>query len=232
MRYRRVLIKLSGEALGSTSEPMDLVWINRVVQEIILAMTSGVQVGIVIGGGNFFRGAKLSEKGVGRMTADAVGRIATVMNALVLADVFEQQGISADVFSPVPMDGCDLFQLTKVIRSLQNGHVVIFAGGTGHSLVTTDVAASLRGIEIDADLLLKATKVDGVYDGDPLEDKSAKRFDRLRFADAIEKELKVMDMEAFMQCRRYGLPICVFNVNKPKALLRVLQGEVEGTIVS
>lgn len=231
MQYRRVLIKLSGEALGSESELMDLVKLNRIVQEISEIMLLGVQVAIVVGGGNFFRGSSLSEKGVARTVADTVGRVATVMNALVLADVFEQQSISADVFSPSPMEGCEQYHVTKVLRAMQNGHVVIFAGGEGHGLVSTDAAASLRAIEIDADLLLKATKVDGVYDLDPVKNKRAKRFDRLTFSEAIDNQFAVMDTEAFERCQRYGVPVCVFDLNKPRSLWKILQGEQEGTYI-
>ena len=233
MQYRRVLIKLSGELLGSASDAIDIVWINRVVQEICQAAEQGVQVAIVVGGGNFFRGSKLSEQGINRISADSVGMLATVMNAIILADVFEQHQMRVELMSAIPMMGhAENFNLKKAISALEMGKVVIFAGGTGNPLVTTDSAASLRAIEIGAELLLKATRVDGVYDKDPLESQQAERFEKISFTDVISKELKVMDMGAFIQCHQYGLPICVFDVNKPKALFRVLNGEKEGTLIS
>ncbi len=233
MQYRRVLIKLSGELLGSKQGPVDVVWINRVVQEICHAMDKGIQIAIVVGGGNIFRGHELSSEGIERTSADAVGMLATVINSVILADVFEQHGRDVELMSAVPVMGmADHFNLKRALVALEKGKVVIFAGGTGNPFVTTDSAASLRAIEIGAELLIKATRVDGVYDEDPLKNKSANKFSKITFNDVIAKELKVMDIGAFIQCQQYALPICVFDVNKPQALLRVLSGESEGTFIS
>lgn len=233
MQYRRVLIKISGQLLGSESQPIDLLWINRVVQEIQMAMEQGVQVAIVVGGGNLFRGASLSQQGVSRISADSVGMLATVMNSIVLADIFEQNGSAVEVMSAVPIMGhAEHFNLKKAVSVLESGSIVVFAGGTGNPLVTTDSAASLRAIEIGADILLKATRVDGVYDSDPEKHKNAKRYEHISYADVMHQELKVMDMGAFVQCHQHALPICVFDVKKPKALLNVLSGKREGTLIS
>lgn len=232
MQYRRVLLKLSGELLGSADETVDLVWINRVVQEIVLAVSSGVQIAIVVGGGNLFRGASLANQGVNRITADLIGRVGTAINALVLEDVLEQHGVEVDVYTATEVEGIPLFNAKQAVRSLESGRVVVFSGGTGNPLVTTDSAASLRAIEIDAEILLKATGVDGVYSDDPKKNTAAKRYKQVGFSEVIEKELKVMDIGAFMQCHKFGVPICVFDINKPEALLRVLRGEQEGTVIS
>lgn len=233
MQYRRVLIKLSGELLSSKQGSVDIVWVNRVVQEICHAMDKGVQVAIVVGGGNIFRGHELASEGIERTSADSVGMLATVINAILLTDVFEQHGRDVELMSAVPIMGvAEHFNLKKALGALGAGKVVVFAGGTGNPFVTTDSAASLRAIEIGAELLLKATRVDGVYSKDPLKEKSAERFTSISFSDVISKELKVMDLGAFIQCQQYALPICVFDVNKPKALLRVLSGEQEGTLIS
>lgn len=234
MQYRRVLIKLSGELLSSSKEAtVDVVWVNRVAQEICHAMDQGVQVALVVGGGNIFRGHTLASEGIERTSADSVGMLATVINSVVLTDVFEQHGRAVELMSAIPILGiAEHFNLKKALSSLEQGKLVIFAGGTGNPFVTTDSAASLRAIEISADLLLKATRVDGVYSSDPIDKKEAQRFDSISFSDVIAKELKVMDLGAFIQCQQYALPICVFDVNKPKALLRVLRGEKEGTLIS
>lgn len=233
MQYRRILIKLSGELLGSASDAINIVWLNRVVEEICQVADQGVQVAIVVGGGNFFRGTKLSEQGFNRIAADSAGMLATVMNAILLADVFEQHHAKVELMSAIPIMGhAENFNLKKAVSALESGKVVIFAGGTGNPLVTSDSAASLRAIEVGAELLLKATRVDGVYDKDPIKSKDASRFEKISFSDVISNELEVMDMGAFIQCHQYALPICVFDVNKPKALIRVLRGEKEGTLIS
>lgn len=203
------------------------------VAEIKQAVERGVQVAIVVGGGNLFRGASLSEQGIRRIPADAVGMLSTVINGLILSEVFEQNDVSVELMSALPILGhADPVNLKKAIRALEMGQVVIFSGGTGNPLVTSDSAASLRAIEIDADLLLKATRVDGVYSLDPEASKKAERFDHISFKDVIKKELKVMDMGAFIQCHQHALPICVFDVNKPQALLNILSGKTEGTLIS
>ncbi|MCP8352094.1 UMP kinase [Candidatus Synchoanobacter obligatus] len=233
MQYRRVLIKLSGELLGSIEDSVDVVWISRIVKEVSSAVDRGVQVAIVVGGGNMIRGASLSDQGVGRLSADTAGMLATVINGVVLADMFEQNHMPCEVMSALPMPGlAEPFNAKKACQLLEKGTVVIFAGGTGNPLVTTDSAASLRAVEIGAELLLKATRVDGVYDRDPLEEAMANKFDKISFNDVIAKELRVMDMGAFIQCQQYSLPIFVFDVNKPNALLDVLRGSGEGTLIS
>jgi uridylate kinase len=192
-----------------------------------------VQVAIVIGGGNFFRGASLTRAGINRITGDEMGMLGTVINALVLRDAFENSGLPVRILSAIPVGGlADLFHRRKAIHHLQQGRIVLFAGGTGNPLVTTDSAASLRGIEIGADAVLKATNVEGVYSEDPAKNPHATLYEKLSYQEALEKELAVMDLAAFCQCRDHNMLIRVFNIRKPKALLRVVFGEKEGTIVN
>lgn len=231
--YRRILLKLSGEALtGVASSGIDPDVLTRISQEIQSVIDLGVQVGVVIGGGNLFRGAALSETGIDRITADHMGMLATVINALAMRDVLERMGIGTRVMSAISMSGLvDHFDRRKALHHLSEHRVVFFAGGTGNPLVTTDSAASLRAIEIGADLLIKATNVDGIYDADPAKHPNAKRYKELSFEEALDKELGIMDLAAFCQCRDYHMPIRVFNVNKIGALKRIVQGEDEGTLV-
>lgn len=232
--YKRVIIKLSGEALaGDVSYGIDPKVINRIADEICAALKLGVEVGIVLGGGNLFRGAELSSEGLERVTGDQMGMLATLMNALAVRDIFEKRNVECRVMSAIPMSGfVDHFHRRKAIYQLKAGRLVIFAGGTGNPLVTTDSAASLRAIEINADVLLKATQVDGVYCSDPKKNKDAKLLKKLSYQEVIDKELGVMDLSAFSQCRDYNMPIRVFNISKPNALLHILTGEDEGTLVS
>jgi uridylate kinase len=232
--YQRILLKLSGEALnGKSTSGIDPDVLTRISQEILAIVKLGVQVGVVIGGGNLFRGAALSATGIDRVTADHMGMLATVMNALAMRDVLERMGIGTRVMSAIPMSGLvDHFDRRKAMHHLREGGVVFFAAGTGNPLVTTDSAASLRAIEIGADLLIKATNVDGIYDADPAKNPQAKRYQRLTYQEALDKELGVMDLAAFCQCRDYNMPIRVFNLNKEGALLRIVKGEDEGTLVS
>ncbi len=231
--FRRVLLKMSGEALmGKGPHAIDPKVLDRVAKEIMQIYQLGVQVAIVIGGGNFFRGATLSEAGINRITGDYMGMLSTLMNALALRDAFERIGLPVRVLSAIPMTGvADAFHRRKAIHHLQQGRIVLFAAGTGNPLVTTDSAASLRGIEIDADVVLKATNVDGVYSADPAKDPKAKLYKHLSYQEALEKELAVMDLAAFCQCRDHGMPLRVFNINKHGTLLRVIMGEEEGTVV-
>ncbi len=231
--YRRILLKLSGEALtGVASSGIDPDVLTRISQEIQSVIDLGVQVGVVIGGGNLFRGAALSETGIDRITADHMGMLATVINALAMRDVLERMSIGTRVMSAISMSGLvDHFDRRKALHHLSEHRVVFFAGGTGNPLVTTDSAASLRAIEIGADLLIKATNVDGIYDADPAKHPHAKRYKELSFEEALDKELGIMDLAAFCQCRDYHMPIRVFNVNKIGALKRIVQGEDEGTLV-
>lgn len=231
--YRRVLLKMSGEALmGKSQFGIDPNVLDRLGKEIFEIVELGVQVAVVIGGGNLFRGAALSKVGLDRITGDYMGMLATLMNALALRDAFERANLSTRIFSAIPMSGVvDHYDRRKAIHHLQQGRVVIFAGGTGNPLVTTDSAASLRGIEVAADAVLKATNVDGVYSADPMKDPQAKLYQRLTYREALDKELAVMDLAAFSQCRDHDVVLRVFNINKPGALMRVILGENEGTIV-
>lgn len=232
-QYRRILLKLSGEALmGQGAHSISSNVLDRMAKEVGEVYQLGVQIGIVIGGGNFFRGITLSEAGINRITGDHMGMLATLMNALALRDAFERHGLPVRVLSAIDMSGIvDHFHRRKAIHHLQQGRVVIFAAGTGNPLVTTDSAASLRGIEIEADVVLKATNVDGVYSADPAKSSDVILYKHLSYQEALEKELKVMDLSAFCQCRDHNMRLCVFNINKPGALMRVVLGEAEGTIV-
>lgn len=231
--FRRVLLKMSGEALmGAENVSVDPTVLDRLAKEISEIYQLGVQIAIVVGGGNFFRGAALSEAGISRITGDYMGMLATVMNALALRDSFERAGLPVRILSAIPMTGIvDHFHRRKAVHHLEQGRIVLFAGGTGNPLVTTDSAASLRGIEIDADVVLKATHVDGVYSEDPVKNPNAKFYERLSFQEALKNELAVMDLTAFCQCRDHKMPLRVFNINKPGTLLRVILGKKEGTIV-
>ena len=231
--FNRVLLKMSGEALmGSSNSSIDTATVTRIVDEIVQVHKLGVQVAIVVGGGNFFRGAALSELGINRITGDHMGMLATLMNALALRDSFEKMNLPVRVLSAIPVSGVvDHFSCRKAIHHLQSGRVVIFAAGTGNPLVTTDSAASLRGIEVNADAVLKATNVDGVYDKDPRDNPDAKLYRHVTFSEALKNELGVMDLVAFCQCRDHNIPIRVFNINKNNSLLRVMTSYDEGTTV-
>ncbi len=231
--FRRVLLKMSGEALmGAENVSVDPTVLDRLAKEISEIYQLGVQIAIVVGGGNFFRGAALSEAGISRITGDYMGMLATVMNALALRDSFERAGLPVRILSAIPMTGIvDHFHRRKAVHHLEQGRIVLFAGGTGNPLVTTDSAASLRGIEIDADVVLKARNVDGVYSEDTVKNPNAKFYERLSFQEALKNELAVMDLTAFCQCRDHKMPLRVFNINKPGTLLRVILGKKEGTIV-
>lgn len=232
-RYRRILLKFSGEALaGKTGYGIEPTVLDRIAKEVRQLVELEVQVGIVVGGGNLFRGETLSAAGIGRITGDHIGMLATLINALALRDAFERAGFETRIMSAIPMSGIvDHYDRRKAIYHLRHGQVVIFAAGTGNPLVTTDSAASLRAIEIQADILIKATSVDGIYDSDPAKNKDAKRYHKLSFKEALQKELGVMDLAAFTQCRDHNMKIRVFDMHKPGALLRVVMGEDEGTLV-
>ena len=232
-KYKRILLKMSGEALmGDGVNAISPVVLNRLAKEIDEVRALGVQIAIVIGGGNFFRGVALSEVGINRITGDHMGMVATIMNALALRDAFERTDMPVRILSAVGMGGMvDLFHRRKAIHHLEKGRVVIFAAGTGNPLVTTDSAASLRGIEIEADVVLKATNVDGVYSADPRKNPNATLYKHLTYTEALEKELAVMDLAAFCQCRDYQMPLRVFNIGKPGMFLRVVMGEDVGTLV-
>jgi uridylate kinase len=231
--YKRVLLKLSGEALmGEDSYGINRQTIERMVSEIAEVSRSGVEVAVVIGGGNIFRGVALGASGMDRATADYMGMMATVMNSLALQDAFRCAGVQARVQSALNIEQVvEPYIRPKAIRYLEEGKIVIFAAGTGNPFFTTDTAAALRGSEIGAQVVLKATKVDGIYSADPKKDPSATRYESISFNEAISRNLEVMDATAFALCRDQKLPIRVFSINKPGALYRAVMGENEGTLV-
>jgi uridylate kinase len=233
-RYRRILVKLSGEALmGETDYGIDPAFLKRLASEISAVRANGVEVGIVIGGGNLFRGAGLARAGMDRVTGDHMGMLATVMNSLALQDALESSGVFARVMSAIRINEvCEDYIRRRAIRHLEKGRVTIFAAGTGNPFFTTDTAASLRAIEIEAELLLKATKVDGIFDSDPVLNPGAKRYDRLTYDQVLDQRLSVMDQTAVVLCRDHRLPLRVFNMNDPGALVRVARGEDVGTLVT
>jgi len=231
--YTRILLKLSGEALmGEDSYGINDAVVSRIVSEIAEITQLGVQVGVVIGGGNIFRGMAGAAGGMDRATADYMGMLATVMNAMALADAMRRANLPARVQSALQIDQVvEPYIRGRAIRHLELGRVVIFAAGTGNPFFTTDTAAALRGAEIGAQIVLKATKVDGIYTADPKKDPSAQRFARIGFDEAIARNLAVLDATAFALCRDQKMPINVFSIFKPGALRRVVMGEDEGTLV-
>ena len=231
--YKRILLKLSGEALmGEDSFGINRAVLARMVEEIRSVVELGVQVGIVVGGGNIFRGVALGATGMDRATGDYMGMLATVMNAMALQDACRNNGVEARVKSALNIEQvAEPYIRGKALRHLRLGRVVIFAAGTGNPFMTTDTTAALRGAEIGAEIVIKATKVDGIYTADPKKDPTATMFEELTFDQALRANLKVMDATAFALCREQGLPIKVFNINKKGALRRVVMGENEGTLV-
>jgi len=231
--YSRILLKLSGEALmGEDSYGINETVVSRIVSEIAEVTSLGVQVGVVIGGGNIFRGMAGAAGGMDRATADYMGMLATVMNAMALADAMRRADLPARVQSALQIDQVvEPYIRGRAIRHLEMGRVVIFAAGTGNPFFTTDTAAALRGAEIGAQIVLKGTKVDGIYTADPKKDPSARRFARISFDEAISRGLAVLDATAFALCRDQKLPINVFSIFKPQALRRIIMGEDEGTLV-
>jgi uridylate kinase len=231
--YKRILLKLSGEALmGEDSFGINRNTIVRMVEEVAEVTRMGVEVAVVIGGGNIFRGVAGGAVGMDRATADYMGMLATVMNALALADAMNKQGLTARVMSAISIDQVvEPYVRPKALQYLEEGKVVVFAGGTGNPFFTTDTAAALRGAEIGAELVLKATKVDGVYTADPFKDPTATRYTQLSFDEAMAGNLGIMDATAFALCRDQKLPVKVFSIIKPGALKRVIMGEDEGTLV-
>jgi uridylate kinase len=231
--YQRVLLKLSGEALmGDDQFGINRATIDRMVADVAEVARLGVQVAVVIGGGNIFRGVAPGAQGMDRATADYMGMLATVMNALALADSMRHVGITARVMSAISIEQVvEPYVRPKALQYLEEGKVVVFAAGTGNPFFTTDTAAALRGAEISAEIVLKATKVDGVYTADPKKDPSATRYNSISFDEAIAKNLQVMDATAFALCRDQKLPIKVFSIVKPGAMKAVIMGEDEGTLV-
>jgi uridylate kinase len=231
--HKRVLLKLSGEALmGDDAFGINRATIMRMTEEVSEVVAMGVQLAIVIGGGNIFRGVAPGAQGMDRATADYMGMMATVMNALALQDALKHRGVDARVQSALNIEQVvEPYIRPKALRYLEEGKVVVFAAGTGNPFFTTDTAASLRGAEIGAEIVLKATKVDGIYSADPNKDSSATRYNRISFDEVINRRLEVMDATAFALCRDQKLPIRVFSINKPGALKRAVSGEDEGTLV-
>jgi uridylate kinase len=233
LAYRRILLKLSGEALmGDEDYGIDPKVIGRLAREVIEAQQAGAEIGVVIGGGNIFRGAGLAAGGMDRVTGDQMGMLATVIIALAMQDALEKLGARVRVMSAIKInDVCEDYIRRRAIRHLEKGRIAIFAAGTGNPFFTTDSGAALRAIEIGADLLLKATKVDGVYDSDPKKNPDAKRFDTLGYDEVISRNLNVMDTAAFALARDSSLPLRIFDMSQPGVLLRILRGEEIGTLV-
>jgi uridylate kinase len=231
-KYKRILLKLSGQALGGQGVGIDPAILDRTALEIGQLIGIGIQVGLVIGGGNLFRGAELSAAGLDRVTGDHMGMLATVMNALAMRDALERANIHTVVMSAIPMSGVvEHYDRRLAIRHLDQGDVVIFSAGTGNPFFTTDSAACLRGIEIDADIVLKATRVDGVYSADPVVDKSASKFDCLTYDQVLDKQLGVMDLTAICLARDHDMPLRVFAMEKTGALRDAVVGDDEGTLI-
>ena len=234
IKYKRILLKLSGEALmGNDAFGVNPDTINKIVKEIKIAVSIGIEIAIVIGGGNIFRGVALGAAGMDRATADYMGMLATVMNALALQDAMKHAGVNSRVQSAINIDQIvEPYIRGKAIRYLEDKKIVIFAAGTGNPFFTTDTAAALRAMEINADIMIKATKVDGIFSDDPEKNPEAIMYKTVTFDDAINNNLKVMDATAFTLCRDQKLPIIVFNIFKENALKNILLGKEEGTLVT
>ena len=232
-KYKRILLKLSGEALqGSGNFGIDPSVLDRMALEIGQLVGIGIQVGLVIGGGNLFRGAELSAAGLDRVTGDHMGMLATTMNALAMRDALERSNIPTTAMSAIPMSGVvDRYDRRSALRCLEQGDVVIFSAGTGNPFFTTDSAAALRAIEMDAELMIKATKVDGVYDSDPMKNPDAVKYDSLTYDDVLDRKLGVMDLTAICLCRDHNMPVRVFEMEKPGALVNIVVGGNEGTLI-
>ena len=233
-RNRRILVKLSGEALmGDADYGIDPTFLRRLASEVRSVHELGIELAIVVGGGNLFRGAGLARTGMDRVTGDHMGMLATVMNSLAMQDALESIGVVTRVMSAVRINQvCEDYIRRRAIRHLEKGRVTIFAAGTGNPFFTTDTAASLRAIEIEADLLLNATKVDGIYDADPVSNSDARRYDRLTYDQVLDQRLNVMDATSIVLCRDHRLPLRVFNLNDPGALVRAASGADVGTLVT
>lgn len=233
-KIKRILLKLSGEALlGDCDYGIDPLVSARIAREVASVIQTGIEIGIVIGGGNIFRGQGLAASGIDRVTGDHMGMLATVMNALALQDSLERAGVTTRVMSAISVrEVCEDYIRRRAIRHLEKGRAVIFAAGTGNPFFTTDTAASLRAIEIGADLMIKATRVDGIYTADPEKDPSAQRYEQVGYDEVIERKLKVMDTNAIVLCRDQSMPIRIINLTRPGQLQRLLEGESIGTLVS
>jgi uridylate kinase len=233
MICKRILLKLSGEALMSeTGGSLDAVIVNRLANEVKDLCDAGVEVGLVIGGGNILRGAEKASQGMDRVTSDQMGMLATIINALAMQDSLEKKGLQVRVMSALKIDEvCEDYIRRKAVRHLEKGRVVIFSAGIGNPFFTTDTAASLRAIEINAELLIKATKVKGVYSADPEKDKNAKFYSKLTYDEALDQRLNVMDATALVLCRDNDLPMRIMNIFEPGAVMRLMQGEELGSLI-
>lgn len=234
IRYKRILLKLSGEALmGDAQSGIDPLILKRIAGEIRELADAGAELAIVLGAGNYFRGSGLAASGIDRVTADHMGMLATIINSMALQDALEQLGLYARVMSAIKINQiCEDYIRRRAIRHLEKRRIVIFAAGTGNPFFTTDTAASLRAVEINANLLIKATKVDGVYTADPVRDRNATRYQQLGYDEVIERKLGVMDTTAVVLCRENSMPLRVLDMMKPGALMRAARGVDEGTLVS
>lgn len=233
IKYKRILLKLSGEALmGNVTFGIDPSVLDRMAKDVQELVSLGVQVAIVLGGGNLFRGKELSKAGLGRVTGDQMGMLATVMNGLAFRDALERIDLPARIMSAIPMMGVvDPYNRRKAVAHLRENRAVIFVAGTGNPFFTTDSAACLRAIEVDADIVLKATKVDGVYSEDPIKNPNAHFYSELSYDEVLQKDLKVMDLNAICLCRDHGMPLRVFNMMQPKVLKAIVSGEDVGTFI-
>ncbi|HKK43453.1 MAG TPA: UMP kinase [Bacteroidales bacterium] len=231
--YKRVLLKLSGEALmAGRSHGIDPQRLEDYIDEIVEVSRMGTQVGIVIGGGNIFRGISGVDAGFDRVKGDYMGMLATVINGLALQSAFESRGIKARLFTAIRMEpAAEFYYKPEVLKALEKDEIVIFAGGTGNPYFTTDTASALRAVEMEADVMLKGTRVDGIYTGDPEKDPEVKKYDELTFDEALDNELRILDLTAFTMCKENGLPIIVFNMNKKGNLKKLISGEKVGTLV-
>ena len=233
LKYKRLLLKLSGEALmGRQAYGIDMTVADRLAKDVAEAVAAGAEIAIVVGGGNIFRGLEGAAKGMDRATADYMGMLATVMNALAFQNALEHHKVPARVLSAIPMPTvCESYVRPKALSYMAKGHVNVFAAGTGNPFFTTDTAATLRAIEMNCDAVAKATQVDGVYSADPKKDPNAKRYDRLTYAEVLAKDLKVMDGAAIALARDNGLPVLVFSILEPGNLLKALRGEARQTVI-
>jgi uridylate kinase len=234
LRYRRILLKLSGEALlGERQYGVDPEFCSFIARQVLDVSAMGVEVGIVVGGGNIFRGMAAAARGMDRATGDYIGMLATVMNGLALQDAIERIGLPVRVMSAIAMNEvAEPYIRRRAVRHLEKGRVVVFVAGTGNPYFTTDTAAALRAVEINAEVLLKATKVDGVYDADPMKVPTATRYERLTYLDVLRDQLKVLDAAAVSLCQENDLPIVVFDLNRPENIMRVTRGEPVGTLIA
>ena len=233
LKFKRVIVKLSGESLQGTKKfGIDVIELNRIAREIKIIIDLGVQVGIVVGGGNIFRGKQLVQCGIDKVISDYVGMLSTIMNGLLLCDAMNLVHINAFLMSSIFVDQiCEKYNFKKAISLLQHNSVVVFSGGLGNPFFTTDSAACLRAIEMKADIVLKGTKVNGVYSNDPKKFPNSVLYRNITYNEVLQKELRVMDLSAFMLARDHKLPICIFNINKPKALYYIVTGQKEGTLI-